>query len=268
METQPLCVPAGEPIRLSDFDASYHAPEFNKKSAKRRIRENIAHLDELGHRLYAENRQALLLVLQGMDTAGKDGTIRTVMRGINPQICRIASFKAPSHVELDHDFLWRIHKETPRRGEVGIFNRSHYEDVLVVRVEQLAPESEWQTRYDRINEFERLLTQGGITIVKCFLHVSKDEQRERLQARLDNPQKRWKFNRSDLDTRARWDDYQAAYEDALNRCNTDVAPWYIIPSDRKWYRNLAVSQLVLDTMRQMDPQFPQPEGNLDDLVIS
>ena len=140
--------------------------------------------------------------------------------------------------------------------------------MLVVRVEQLAPESEWQTRYDRINKFERLLTQGGITIVKCFLHVSKDEQRERLQARLDNPQKRWKFNRSDLDTRARWDDYQAAYEDALNRCNTDVAPWHIIPSDRKWYRNLAGSQLVLDTMRQMDPQFPQPEGNLDDLVIS
>jgi PPK2 family polyphosphate:nucleotide phosphotransferase len=267
MSRQPLNLPVGQVIRLRDFDASYHDPQFDKKSAKLRIRENTKQLDELGHRLYAENRQALLLVLQGMDTAGKDGTIRTVLRGINPQICRIASFKAPSHVELDHDFLWRVHNATPRHGEVGIFNRSHYEDVLIVRVEELAPESEWRSRYERINEFERLLTQGGITIVKCFLHVSKEEQRERLQSRLDRPEKRWKFNPGDLETRARWDDYQAAYEDALNRCNTAHAPWHIIPSDRKWYRNLAVSQLVLDTMVRMAPQFPAAEGNFENVVI-
>lgn len=264
---QRLQVPPGEPIRLSEFDARYHDPQFDKKSAKQQIKDNVQHLDNLGHRLYAENRRALLLVLQGMDTAGKDGTIRTVLRGVNPQICRIRSFKQPSHEEADHDFLWRVHRAVPRRGEVGIFNRSQYEDVLIVRVEELVPESEWRTRYDRINEFERLLVEGGITMLKCYLHVSKEEQRERLMARLDNPDKRWKFNHGDLETRAKWDEYMAAYEEALTRCNTEHAPWHIIPSDRKWARNLAVSQLVRETLERMNPQFPEAEDGLDEVEI-
>jgi PPK2 family polyphosphate:nucleotide phosphotransferase len=202
-----------------------------------------------------------------MDTAGKDGTIRTVMSGVNPQSFQITSFKTPSSVELDHDFLWRIHHAVPRRGEIGIFNRSHYEDVLIVRVHNLVPEKEWRSRYDRINEFEELLVDGGVTIVKCFLHISKDEQRERLQARLDNPNKRWKFNMGDLDERKLWDEYQRAYEDALTHCNTDHAPWHIIPADRKWYRNLVVSKILRETLEKLNPQFPVPATNLDGIVV-
>jgi PPK2 family polyphosphate:nucleotide phosphotransferase len=265
--SQPLTLPPGKRFRLQDFDPRYDDETSDKQSSAAEIEDNAREMADLAYRLFAENRRALLLVLQGMDTSGKDGTIRTVMRGMNPQSCQVVPFKQPSDEELDHDFIWRVHRAVPRRGNIGIFNRSHYEDVLVVRVHNLVPESEWRTRYDRINDFERLLTEGSVTIVKCFLHISKDAQRERLQARLDNANKRWKFRQGDLTERKLWDSYQAAYEDALNLCNTECAPWHVIPSDRKWYRNLTVSRLLLATLRELDPQFPPPEENLDAVVV-
>ncbi|TWT42533.1 polyphosphate kinase 2 family protein [Botrimarina hoheduenensis] len=264
---RPVTFKPGSKIRLSQIDPRKVDGEWDKVTAKERIRENTLVSRELAYRLYAENRRAVLLVLQGMDTSGKDGTIRTALTGLNPQSCQITSFKQPSSEELDHDFLWRIHKAVPRRGEIGIFNRSQYEDVLVVRVHNLVPEIEWRSRYERINEFERLLTEGGVTIVKCFLHISYEEQRERLQARLDNPEKRWKFSTGDLAERKRWPDYQAAYEEALHRCNTTEAPWRIIPSDRKWYRNLVVSTLLRETLEAMDPKIPPSEAGLEGIVV-
>ena len=265
--TQPLSLPSGAQVRLADFDPRHVEGEWTKKSAYRQIKRNTAATRDLAYRLYGENRRAVLLVLQGMDTAGKDGTIRTVMTGINPQSCRVVPFKQPSTRELEHDFLWRIHQAAPRRGNIGIFNRSHYEDVLVVRVHRLVDESKWRTRYQRINDFEKLLTESGTTIIKCFLHISKEEQKNRLEARLAKPNKRWKFSKSDLSERKLWDDYQQAYEDALTLCNTDVAPWHIIPSDRKWYRNLTVSQILRDTLEKMAPQFPPCEEGLDQIVV-
>lgn len=264
---QPLSVAPDTKIKLADFDPRYIEGDATKDSSDDLIKELTTASRDLAYRLYAENKRAVLLVLQGMDTAGKDGTIRTVMTGINPQSCQIVPFKQPSSEELDHDFLWRIHKAIPRKGNIGIFNRSHYEDVLVVRVHNLVPESEWKSRYDRINEFEQLITEGGVTIVKCFLHISKEEQRERLQARLDRPHKRWKFSKGDLDERKLWDKYQEAYEVALNKCNTKHAPWHIIPSDRKWNRNLTVSRILHDTLKKMDPQFPPCEEGLDEIVV-
>ena len=264
---KPVTFKPGENVKLADIDPRKIDGDWNKESAAAQIKENTEISRNLAYRLYAENKRALLLVLQGMDTAGKDGTIRTVMTGINPQSCQITPFKQPSHEELDHDFLWRVHRAVPRRGNIGIFNRSQYEDVLVVRVHNLVPKSEWRARYDRINEFEEMLTEGGVTIVKCFLHISKEAQRERLQARLDRPHKRWKFSKGDLSERKLWPDYQEAYEDAINRCNTKHAPWQIIPSDRKWYRNLVVSQLLRDTLEKMDPQFPPSEPGLDGIIV-
>ncbi|NLF07833.1 MAG: polyphosphate kinase 2 family protein [Pirellulaceae bacterium] len=266
MTKQPLTVAPGEKVRLRDFDAAYSGG-IDKKKARKELGKNIAVLADLGYRLYAENRRALLLVLQGMDTAGKDGVIRHVMQGFNPQSCRVTSFKQPSIEELAHDFLWRIGRNVPRKGSIGIFNRSHYEDVLVVRVHNLVPKTEWRTRYERINHFEKLLHEGGTTIVKVFLHISKDEQRRRLQARLDDPNKRWKFSRGDLEERNYWNDYQRAYEAALNRCNTRHAPWHIVPADRKWYRNLAISRLLCRTLEKMSPQFPDAEEGLEEVVI-
>ncbi len=265
--SQPLCVPPETPIRLADFDPGYNSGLGKKKEAKEELEENIEVLADLGYRLYAENSRSLLLVLQGMDTSGKDGTIRHVMKGFNPQSCQVTSFKAPSEEERDHDFLWRIAMRLPRRGNISIFNRSHYEDVLIVRVHNLVPKQEWQTRYARINAFERLVTAGGTTIVKVFLHISKDEQRKRLQARLDDPDKRWKFRRADLEERRYWDEYQAAYEDALTKCNTAYAPWYIVPADKKWHRNLIVSRILRQTLEQMNPQFPPPDEDLEGIEV-
>lgn len=265
--SQSMMVSPGTKIHLAKFDARFVAGDWNKKSAAKQIEENTAISSELAYQLYAENRRAVLLILQGMDTSGKDGTIRTVLTGLNPQSCQITSFKQPSHLELDHDFLWRIHNAVPRRGEIGIFNRSHYEDVLVVRVHNLVPQEQWESRYERINEFEQLLVEGRITIVKCFLHISKEEQRERLQARLDDPQKRWKFSMGDLAERKLWDEYQRAYEDALTLCNTKHAPWHIIPSDRKWYRNMVVSGILRETLEKMDPQVPPSDPGLEGIVV-
>src|SRR4051812_24760562 len=197
----------------------------------------VAELADLQLRLWAERQRSLLLVLQAMDAGGKDGTIRRVFSGVNPQGVRVASFKEPSETERAHDFLWRIHQEAPQHGEIGVFNRSHYEDVLIVRVDELVPEPVWKGRYARIRDFETNLTAGGTTIVKCFLHISKDAQKERFQARLDDPTRRWKFAKSDLEVRAKWDEYQEAYADAIGETSTDDAPWYVIPADRKWYRD-------------------------------
>ncbi len=264
---RPITLTGDKSIQLADLDPRAIDGKWDKDDAVEQIERNTEKSRDLAYRLYAENSRAVLLVLQGMDTAGKDGTIRTVMTGINPQSCQVVPFKQPSSEELDHDFLWRVHKAVPRKGNIGIFNRSHYEDVLVVRVHNLVPESVWRPRYERINDFERLLVEGQVTLVKCFLHISRDEQRERLQARLDDPDKRWKFNKGDLTERKLWDDYQAAYEELLNRCSTPHAPWHVIPSDRKWYRNLVVSQLLLDTLERLGPQFPKAEEGLDGIVV-
>jgi PPK2 family polyphosphate:nucleotide phosphotransferase len=264
---QPLTIPPGKKIRLRDFDPGYTGKLKRKTDAQAELAKNIEQLDDLGYRLYAENRRALLLILQGMDTAGKDGTIRHVMQGFNPQSCRVTSFKQPSIEELDHDFLWRIARAMPRRGNVGIFNRSQYEDVLVVRVHNLVPRKEWKTRYQRINLFEKNAVEGGTTFVKIFLHISKDEQRRRLQKRLDDKKKLWKFSRADLAERKYWDDYQKAYEDALTRCNTADAPWYIVPANKKWYRNLVISRLLCETLQKMDPRYPPAEKGLKGLKV-
>ena len=253
---------------LSTIPTQIPDGKFSKKSAYRRIEENVEVMADLAKRLYAENQRSILLVLQGMDTAGKDGTIRAVMRGMNPTSCQVSSFKKPSEEELDHDFLWRIHQRVPRRGNIGIFNRSHYEDVLVVRVHNLVPESVWSKRYETINAFEKLLHDNGTTVVKCFLHISKETQRERLQARVDDPAKHWKFNLGDIEERKLWDDYQLAYQAALEQCNTEYAPWHIIPSDKKWARNLIVSEVLRATMEGLSPQFPSPKSDYTGLSVS
>jgi PPK2 family polyphosphate:nucleotide phosphotransferase len=224
-------------------------------------------LRALQERFYAWDRKALLIVLQGMDTAGKDGTIKHVMRGVNPQGVNVTSFKVPTPEELAHDYLWRVHKATPKRSMIGIFNRSHYEDVLVVRVHNLVPPEVWELRYDQINAFEKLLAENGVIILKFFLYISKDEQARRLQARLDTPEKRWKFNKGDLKERLLWDDYMAAYTDAVQKCSTEHAPWFIVPSDNKWYRNFVVGSIITETLDELNPQFPDPEEGLGDIIV-
>jgi len=229
-----------------------------------RLNEQLETLQEL---LYAEHRHKVLVVLQGMDTSGKDGAIRHVFEGVNPQGVRVASFKVPTPVELDHEYLWRVHPQMPGRGEMVIFNRSHYEDVLVVRVHNLVGEETWSRRYAQINEFERMLVEEGTTILKFFLHISKDEQKERLQARLDDPNKHWKFSLGDLKERKLWPDYQKAYQDALSKTSTEWAPWYIVPSDRKWYRNLVIASVIVDCLQKLEMSFPTPEESLDGVVV-
>ena len=264
---KPFTFKPGQEVELSEFPTRVETDKIDKKKAKKLIAANAVEMADLARRMYAENKHSILLVLQGMDTAGKDGTIRSVMRGMNPRSCQVVSFKKPSEEELDHDFLWRVHKSVPRKGNIGIFNRSHYEDVLVVRVLNLVPEDIWGQRYDQINHFEKLLSDCGTKILKCYLHISKDEQRVRLQERIDVPEKNWKFNPGDLEQRKLWGDYQIAYRAALIQCNTEYAPWYVIPSDRKWYRNLVVSNLVLETMRELDPQYPDVENDVSGVVV-
>jgi PPK2 family polyphosphate:nucleotide phosphotransferase len=263
---QPLKLKPGEKIRLKDFDPRNH-DGTTKLAAKREADKNAAALDELAYRLYAEHRRALLIVLQGMDTSGKDGTIRHVMSRVSPQTCKVVSFKQPNAEELEHDFLWRVHKAVPPHGMLGIFNRSHYEDVLVVRVHELAPKKVWSGRYETINQFESFLTNEGIVILKFFLHISRDEQRRRLEERISAPKKRWKISEADVKEREYWAAYQRAYEDALTKCNTSDAPWHIVPSDRRWYRNLVVGRVVRKTLEDMDPRFPKSTLDLKKLKI-
>ena len=258
----------GKDPDLSKIDTGSHAGAPGDKVATREVTGTMVdELAELQNRLWAEHERSLLLVLQAMDAGGKDGTIRKVFTGVNPQGVRVASFKAPTTEELEHDFLWRIHRRVPGAGEIGVFNRSHYEDVLVVRVEQLVDEAVWRARYGAIRDFEQQLTRSGTTVVKVFLHISADEQAERFQARLDEPEKRWKFSEGDLAVRKRWDDYQQAFAEALEETSTDECPWYVVPADRKWYRDWAVLSILLETLRDMDPQYPPEEPGLDDIVI-
>jgi PPK2 family polyphosphate:nucleotide phosphotransferase len=265
--TQQLLVPPGKPVRLADYDPGYTAGHKSKAETKAELKRNGKRLRKLQQVLWAEGKHALLIILQALDAGGKDGTIKHVMRGVNPQGCQVNSFKVPTKEELDHDYLWRVHKATPRRGHIGIFNRSHYEDVLVVRVHNLVPEDMWQQRYEQINQFEKLLADTGTTILKFFLYISKEEQKERFEARLRDPRKNWKFSTADVKERGYWDDYMRAYEDALSRCSTPWAPWHIIPADHKWYRNLAVSQVIIEALEKLDMRFPPPLPDAGDIVI-
>ncbi len=247
-------------LTLADIDPGA-TPGIRKRTARREQRADREKLMQLQERLYAEGTRSVLLVLQGMDTSGKDGTISHVIGAVNPQGVRITGFKAPTAEELSHDFLWRIRKALPLPREIGIFNRSHYEDVLIVRVKDLVPEAVWSKRYNEINRFEREVTRSGTTIVKICLYISFDEQRKRLIARLMDPTKRWKFNPRDLEERARWADYQVAYDAALFRCSTATAPWYVVPANKKWYRNWAITRILIETLEELDPQYP--ESDLD-----
>jgi PPK2 family polyphosphate:nucleotide phosphotransferase len=262
-----LLVKPGEAAGLARRDPAEALGLADKEAAASKAMELTAALTELQGRLWAEGRRAVLLVLQGMDTSGKDGTIRHVFAGVNPQACRVASFKVPTGTELAHDYLWRIHALCPAHGEIGIFNRSHYEDVVVARVKQLVPKDVWRHRFRHIREFERTLSDEGTRVLKVFLHISKDEQRERLQARLDDPTKTWKFRLGDVDDRKLWDDFMDAYEEALTETSTDWAPWHVVPADHKWVRNFAVATLLVDTLRDMDPKLPDPPPELKGLVV-
>jgi PPK2 family polyphosphate:nucleotide phosphotransferase len=256
----------GNKVDLEKIDPDdVHLAPGGKAEAKEKsvaIQERLRELQEL---LFAGHERKLLIVLQGIDTSGKDGTIRHVMGGFNPQGTRIASFGRPTTVELDHDYLWRVHQQVPAKGEVVVFNRSHYEDVLVVRVHNLVPRTVWRQRYDQINAFEELLAESGTVILKFFLHISKDEQRARLQARIDDPTKRWKFQHGDVEERKFWDDYQRAYEDALSKTSTKRAPWYVVPSNQKWYRNYVVGSIVADALDRLHMKYPEPD--LSGIVI-
>ncbi len=266
METQSLIPESGSKVKLADYNADF-VGGYDKESAKVERAPLEERLDVLQEILYAQGAKALLIVLQGMDTAGKDGTIKKVFEVVNPQGISVTSFKAPTENELARDFLWRVHALVPPKGQIGIFNRSHYEDVLVVRVEKLAPREVWQARYEHINNFEKLLADTGTHVLKFFLHISRDEQRRRLEARLQNSNKTWKFNKDDLKAREKWDDYHDAYEDVFRLTNTPNAPWHIVPANNKWYRNLVITRAIVEAMESMDLAFPKPEKNLDDVEI-
>ena len=250
--------------KIDPADTGSYATAEEVEDLLQKQREELARLQ---HLLYAENRRSLLIVLQGTDTSGKDGTIRHVMSGMSPLGVEVHAFKAPNEEELAHDFLWRVHRRTPPRGFIGIFNRSHYEDVLVVRVHDLVPRKVWKTRYAQINQFERILVENGTTILKFFLHISKDEQKQRLQERLNDPTRHWKLSLKDVEERGYWAAYRKAYEAALSRCSTPWAPWHVIPADHKWYRNLLVAETVVQTLRDFRLEYPPPSVDLSKIVI-
>jgi PPK2 family polyphosphate:nucleotide phosphotransferase len=265
--SQSFLVPPDTEVHLTDHDPGFSGDLQKKSDARAELKRNVERLRDLQQVMWAQGEHALLIVLQALDAGGKDGVIRHVMSGVNPQGCQVTSFKVPTEEELEHDYLWRIHKATPRRGYIGIFNRSHYEDVLVVRVHNLVPEDVWQQRYEQINHFERLLAASGTTILKFFLYISKDEQKERFESRLRDPRKNWKFSVKDVKERGYWDDYMRAYEDALGRCSTPWAPWYIVPANRKWYRNLVISRIIVETLEKLDMHYPPPLPDADTIVV-
>ena len=260
-------IKTGSKVDLAKIEAGYHGEFENEVAAENEQGKYFRRLSELQSLMYAENKHSLLIILQAMDAGGKDGTIRHVMEARNPQGCRVESFKVPTQEELAHDFLWRIHKVTPRRGQITVFNRSHYEDVLVVRVHSLVPEEVWSKRYNDINTFERQLANSGTTIVKFFLHIDKGEQLERFGDRLGEPEKQWKISDSDYEEREYWGAYQEAYMDALSKCSFNYAPWYVIPANRKWFRNLAVSQILVETMQGLKMKFPEPSVDLAEIKL-
>ncbi len=258
-------VPLDEKVRLKNLETKVTGPFDGKEDAQAYTAEMVGQIRDLQYKLYSEHKQSLLIVLQAPDAAGKDGVIRKVLGQMNPQGCRTYPFKVPSKEEAAHDFLWRIHKCTPGKGKVSIFNRSHYEDVLVVRVEDIVPKKVWNARYEVINQFESALALNGTKILKFYLHISPREQLERFRKRLDNPEKHWKLNVADYSARDRWDDYRKAYDDVINKCNRKEAPWFIIPADHKWYRDAAVAGIVHRTLKKMNPQMPDPEVDLDEI---
>ncbi len=262
-------VQPGKTVDLSSWDPKDRS-EFagSKKEGREYLKQLRRRLAELQHLLWAEDLHKVLVVLQAMDTGGKDGTIRNVLSGVNPQGIDVVNFKAPTPKELSHDYLWRVHERAPSAGSLTVFNRSHYEDVLIVRVLGLVSEERWGHRYDHINDFERLLADEGTTILKFYLHISRDEQAERLQARLDDETKQWKFNKGDLEHRKLWDRYMEAYAAALTRTSTERAPWYIVPADRKWYRNIVVAKTIVNTLEKLNMEYPDPEEGLEDMVIT
>lgn len=258
-------VKPGSKLALKAFNpddtGDYKKNDQGKEKAKAETAKLIASLDGLQERLYANATRSLLVILQGMDTSGKDGTIKSVMSGVNPQGCKVVAFKAPSKDELAHDFLWRVHREVPPKGFIGIFNRSHYEDVLITRVHGWVSDKVAKRRFNQIKEFEELLAENGTTVLKFFLHISKDEQKERLEARIADPEKRWKWNSGDLEERKLWNDYLKAFEDVISATSTDCAPWYVVPANRKWYRNLVVADRIVDALDNLKLKTPPaPEG--------
>jgi PPK2 family polyphosphate:nucleotide phosphotransferase len=261
-----LRVEPGRPAALTKRDprATFG---LDKATGNARREELVERLNLLQQRLYAEGKRSLLLVLQGLDASGKDGVIRRVFTGVNPQACRVVSFKAPTSTELAHDFLWRIHASLPPHGFIGVFNRSHYEDIVTVRILGLVPDKVWKRRPRDVNAFERTLVDEGTTIIKVFLNVSKEEQAKRLRERLEDPEKRWKFRKSDLETRKRWDEYMSAYEGAITATSKHWAAWHVVPADRNWVKSLAVATLLVDALERMDPQLPEPEPGLEELEI-
>jgi PPK2 family polyphosphate:nucleotide phosphotransferase len=255
------------PVVLAEIDPAQSAGFASKADVADLVKAERQRIRALQEALYAERRQSLLIVLQAIDTGGKDGTIKHVFRDVNPQGCQVWSFKVPSEEELAHDFLWRYHARAPAKGLITIFNRSHYEDVLVVRVKKLVPDDVWRPRYELIRQFEQLLAHGGAKVIKFFLHISRDEQKRRLERRRDKPEKQWKFSVGDLEERALWDDYQAAFEDAINETSTERAPWHVVPANKKWYRNVVVARVIADTLEAMDPQYPDPEPGIERVVV-
>jgi PPK2 family polyphosphate:nucleotide phosphotransferase len=260
--TKELMVRPGKKVKLRKYDPDDTLGWEKSHKTNDSIERSLRRVDKAQYLLYANRKTALLVVLQALDAGGKDGTIRHVMSGVNPQGCSVISFKTPSAEEAAHDFLWRIHKAVPEHGYIGIFNRSHYEDVLIVRVHNLVPKEVWSKRYEEISEFEEMLTRNNVRILKFFLHISKDEQKKRFMERIDDPDKRWKVSLADFQERKYWDEYTNAYEDALTRCNTEDAPWFIIPSNKKWFRNLAVSHVIAETLEKMHMKFPAPTVNV------
>ncbi len=261
-------VEPGTKVKLSEWDPN-DTSEFRggREPAGIEIEKLNHRLEQLQEVLYAEHKHKMLIVLQAMDTGGKDGAIRHVFEGVNPNGTRVANFKEPSEEEKDHDYLWRIHKQVPAKGEIVIFNRSHYEEVLIVRVHKLVSPDVWKQRFDQINAFEQILAENRTTILKFYLHIDKDEQKKRLQARLNDPNKHWKFRKGDLEERKLWPEYMQAYEDVLNKTSTAGAPWFIVPANHKWYRDLVISSVLIETLEGLKMRFPEPEENLEGIVI-
>lgn len=265
IDTDSFRVEPGSTVSLDAYDSHSKAGFDSKSKGIKFVKQNLEQLEELQSRLWAERKRSVVLVLQGMDTAGKDGTVRKVLSGLNPTGVVVWSFGKPGPHEIAHDYLWRIHQKMPQRGRIGVLNRSHYEDVLVVRVHKLVGEEVWSKRYRHINEFERMLTDEGTTILKCFLHISPEEQLSRLRDRIDDASKNWKLSDADFKERQFWPAYQEAFEAALSQCSTDYAPWYVVPAGHKWVRNTVVSQLLLEALIRLDPQYPDGPADFDRL---
>lgn len=258
------CIDKNEKISLKKFDPQDVSWwQKDKSDAKKELKKLRSKLIDLQQLLYSENKHKVLIILQAMDSGGKDGTIRSIFKGVNPQGISVASFKVPTPVELGHDYLWRIHKKTPQTGEIVIFNRSHYEDILVVRVHNLVPKKDWEKRYEHIAQFEKLLTDEGTTILKFFLNISKDEQKNRFMERIEIPEKQWKFNPNDIEERKLWGTYMQAYEEAIGRTSTSYAPWYIIPANQNWYRDLVIAKIIVETLQKLKMNYPQPVDNIE-----